>query len=259
MKLKKSLGQNFLKSQGAIKKIISVSFLTQDDTVLEIGPGDGALTKNLLETGAKVIVVEKDDRLIPILEEKFQKELREKKLQIIHDDILKTNLNILPKKYKLVANIPYYITGQIIRMFLELEHQPELITILIQKEVAERIIAKDKKESLLSISIKAYGEPKYISTVPKGSFNPMPKVDSAIISIYNISKNNFKIINEKDFFEILHFGFAHKRKQLIPNLSEVFKKDNLLYIFDKLKINQKARAEEISLEKWLEITTFKNT
>ena len=269
MQAKKSLGQNLLKSKSAINKIILSSDLNKDDVVLEIGPGEGILTEQILKIVKKVFVVEKDDRLIPFLKEKFDKEIKEEKLEIIHGDILEENLNFLPKKYKLVANIPYYITGQIIRKFLEnppAETQPSLITLLVQKEVAERIVARparrgggDKKESLLSISVKVYGDPKIEGAVPRGSFSPIPKVDSAIISIKNISKNNFSEIKEKDFFEVLHAGFAHKRKQLIPNLSNLFEREGLLETFKDLKINTKARAEEISTENWLKIVEQKNT
>ena len=194
MEPKKSLGQNFLRSKVVVDGIVSASLLEQKDLCLEIGPGEGVLTEALLKKGVKVIAVEKDDRLIPVLEEKFKNEISDYNLKIIHGDILELDIEkiIGKSKYKLVANIPYYITGQIIRRFLESQKQPVSITLLVQKEVAERIVSKDKKESLLSLSVKAYGEPKYVHKVSKGAFHPQPKVDSAVIFIEIISKKNSK-------------------------------------------------------------------
>lgn len=254
MKAKKSLGQHFLTSTKAVNKMVTSSNIGKDDTVLEIGPGKGVLTSALLLSGAKVVAVEKDDLLIPLLTEKYKKEISSGKLTLIHGDILDLNLSeILPKKYSLVANIPYYITGQIIRMFLEAENQPESITVLVQKEVAERIVAKDKKESILSISVKAYGIPSYEMTVPRGSFSPAPNVDSAIIKISNISKKNFSKIGEKEFFDIIHAGFAHKRKQLLPNLTELFPREIIQKAFEKNNIPLTARGEDVDIETWISL------
>lgn len=252
---KKSLGQNFLNSDGALSAIILAGKVKKGDVVLEIGPGKGSLTKELLKTGAKVVAVEKDDRLIPILEELFAREIKSGKFTLIHKDILEVNLEEYSLKvggYKLIANIPYYITGEITRKFLSGNFQPSLIVILVQKEVAERIVVKDGKESILSISIKAYGEPKYIQTVKAGSFFPPPKVDSAILLIDNISKNNFKKVNEQKFFEIMKAGFAHKRKTISSNLKTFVTKEKLA----ELGINEKERAERLSMKQWLEIANI---
>src|SRR3989344_6801 len=226
MRTKKSLGQHFLNSPKIIGDIVSAGKVTKGDLVLEIGPGEGTLTSALLKTGASVIAVEKDDRLIPILQEKFAKEILSRQLTLIHNDILEINMSKtvfdIKKSYKVVANIPYYITGQIIRLFLETDRQPESMTLLVQKEVAERVVARDKKESLLSLSVKVYGEPKIIRVVGRGAFSPQPNVDSAILYIGNVSRKNFSEgsprgkggVDEKLFFRIIHIGFAHKRKQL---------------------------------------------
>jgi len=296
MQQKKSLGQNFLKSKGAIAKMVTVSGARKGDNVLEIGPGLGVLTEALLATGASVVSVEKDDRLIPILQEKFEKEIKSGQLRLIHDDILEFNVSKVPfaisefmargtldtpDTYKIVANIPYYITGQVIRKFLEAENQPDSMTLLLQKEVAERIVAKDGKESLLSLSVKIFGEPKYIQTVKRGSFEPAPNVDSAIIHIADISRKNFEGadadvdgIFEEKFFKLIHAGFAHKRKQLLPNLAALYSKEpqnfsatgkkylvhdfrgakiGLADAFEKLNIPAKVRAEDVPLQKWLEL------
>lgn len=248
MRAKKSLGQNFLKSKAALDAIIGAGDPTPDDIVLEIGPGQGVLTTELLKSAGKVVAIEKDSRLIPVLRGNFEKYVKNGKLDILEKDILDFDPEIsefADHPYKVIANIPYYITGQVIRKFLEAEHQPESMTLLVQKEVADRIMARDGKESILSISVKAYGEPKYIKTVPRGAFAPMPKVDSAIIHIGNIGKGRFEKSLEKNFFEILRRGFAHKRKLLIKNLET--KKE----IFEKCGIPQNARAEELKVEDWI--------
>jgi len=277
IKPKKTLGQNFLNSDGALDAIIKAGRVIKGDVVLEIGPGKGALTKRLLEAGAQVIAIEKDDRLIPFLQELFSKEIKSKKLTLVHGDILEFNSSLyglISNHYKLVANIPYYITGEITRKFLSGNFQPSLIVVLVQKEVAERITTavqgavkiKEGKESILSISVKAYGEPKYIQTVKAGCFFPPPKVDSAILLIDNISKDRFKKIDsrlhgndnveelEEKFFEIVKTGFAHKRKTLTSNLRGIISKEKLA----ELGIKENERAENLSLAQWLEITNSYN-
>lgn len=254
-KAKKSLGQNFLKSKKALIRICEAGELSSGDVVLEIGPGKGALTEKLLEKGAQVIVIEKDDSLIPFLQEKFTHEAKSGQFILLNQDILDFSIPKNIKKYKLIANIPYNITGAIFKKFLEEERQPEKMVLLVQKEVAERIVAKDGKESILSISVKIYGLPKYIMTVGKKFFSPSPKVDSAVILISDISKNTFNgNISEKKFFEILKAGFAHKRKLVLSNLAKTFKqKDEFEIIFNKLKINKNSRAENLTSQNWTDI------
>jgi len=247
---KKSLGQNFLTNTDIVASIADAASLSSNETVLEIGPGKGILTGELLKRAGKVIAVEKDKELIPLLQEKFEKEIKENRLVLINEDILTFRFPELIEKYKLVANIPYYITGQIIRQFLTAEKQPETMVLLVQKEVAERIIARDGKESLLSVSVKTYGTPSYIKTVKAGSFTPAPKVDSAILLINNISRDFFNNISEERFFEVLHAGFAHKRKQLFGNLRAVFDEKVLRERMEEEKIPENIRAEDVSLPKW---------
>jgi len=261
---KKSLGQNFLKSEGALRKIIEAGQIESVDTVLEIGPGLGALTEKILEKAGKVIVVEKDDRLIDTLKEKFSVFVSNGKLQIIHADILDfdpISYKLLANSYKLIANIPYYITGEIFRKFLQSDFQPKLMVILVQKEVAVRTIARDNKGSLLSNSINCYGIPKLIDTVPAGAFVPAPNVDSAILAIYDISKKFFaeNNISEENFFAVLHAGFAHKRKMLLGNLKEWLQKEGrtgsekLQQVFAAGDLSPKIRAEDLSLKKWAQL------
>ena len=249
---KKSLGQNFLHAPNVISAMVHASDITKDSLVLEVGPGKGALTSKLLETGAKVIAIEKDDRAIPFLNEKFTNEVKNGQLTIIHGDILEYNENLL-EKYTLIANIPYYITGEFIRKFSESQNPPQKMVIMVQKEVAKRIV--DEKESILSISVKVYGNPKYICSVPRKFFRPIPNVDSADITIENIS-NNFFIeskIDEKYFFEVLKIGFAHKRKVVIKNLQEKIAKNSLISLWEKENWSKDLRAENITLEMWKKI------
>ncbi len=254
VRAKKSLGQNWLKSESAVKEIIKAADLQEGEEVLEIGPGRGILTKALIATGAKVLAIEKDDDLIDELLEKFADDINNKKMFLVRGDILDINAstlfspptpNILFPAYKLVANIPYYITGQVIRKFLSDEqNQPSRMVLMVQKEVAKRIIASDSKESLLSISVKVYGLPKYIKTVPAGAFEPKPNVDSAILLIENISRDFFQEIDEKKFFAMLKKGFGQKRKLLKSNLGVGEE------VLQKCKIPVKARAENLAIENW---------
>ncbi|MFH1170329.1 MAG: 16S rRNA (adenine(1518)-N(6)/adenine(1519)-N(6))-dimethyltransferase RsmA [Candidatus Vogelbacteria bacterium] len=247
IKAKKSLGQHFLTDQTALATIIATANLKVGETALEIGPGEGFLTGALLTTGAQVIAVEKDDRLIGVLTKKFSEKINSGQLILIHDDIinfLKAKTYKLEASYKLIANIPYYLTGQIVRQFLTVDNQPTSMILMIQKEVAERIVAKNNKESLLSISVKAYGTPHYIRTVPRGAFRPAPKVDSAIILIDKISKNNFREVSEEKFFALLHLGFASKRKMLRAKLGLTTEE------LASCGVNPQARAENLTVSQW---------
>ncbi len=274
---KKSLGQNFLKSNLALNNIIKAGEISKEDLILEIGPGKGALTAKLLEVAGQVIAVEKDRELFIILAEKFKKEIGNRKLILIQDNILNFNMeqSVLERilgrsdgdgqrkflaknfrgksentlrNYKLIANIPYNITGAILKRFLTTIHQPTSMVLMVQHEVAKRIVANDKKESLLSISVKAYGKPKIIMKVPARYFSPAPKVDSAVISIKNISRNIFKEnkIEEEKFWQIVKIGFAHKRKKLSGNLKSIIPQGGL----SSAEFGNK-RAEDLSLKNWI--------
>ncbi len=251
---KKSLGQNFLHAPQVISAMIHAGEVSAESVVFEVGPGKGALTSKLLEAGAQVLAIEKDDRAIPFLQEKFSNEIKTGQLEIIHGDVLEfdeTAHEKLKNSYTLIANIPYYITGEFLRKFLESTHPPQKIVIMVQKEVAKRVV--DTKESILSISVKAYGEPKYICSVPRKFFRPMPNVDSAVLMIQQISKSFFEKIDEKYFFEVLKAGFAHKRKVVIRNLEQKIPKETLETIWEKEKLPKDLRAENISLEVWKKI------
>ncbi len=229
MLAKKSLGQNFLRNTEVVVDIVTAAKIIPGETVLEIGPGEGILTAALIAAGTKVTAVEKDDRLIADLETKFPN------ARIVHADILNLEPSeLIPGAYKLVANIPYYITGELLQKFLAAENQPTLVVLMLQKEVAERIVAKDGKESILSISIKAYAEARILRYVPRSNFEPVPNVDSAVLVIEKISKNFFADIDETKFFETVKKGFANKRKMLGP----------------KFGLADTRRAEELTLADW---------
>ncbi len=254
MRAKKSLGQNFLISEKIARDIVRAANVTRDDIILEVGPGKGILTEELAKKAGKVIAVEKDRRLAEFLREKFS---GFKNLDVVCADILKFNpddYGLKKNGYKIVANIPYYITSRFLREFLGGRLQPSKMVLMIQKEVAERIVARDKKASILSVSVRAFGDPKILRTVPANYFSPKPKVNSAILIIDNISKLFFESsppIEENVFFEILRKGFSGKRKMLKNNLPE-FTEEDLV----KCKISPKARAENLSLENWRCLTSL---
>jgi len=249
---KPKLGQHFLMHPRIAERIVLVAGITHADTVLEVGPGKGLLTRALLAKAKKVIAVEADATLVAGLHESFTDDVRAGRLELIHADI--RDFLTYPlfsaiaenRGYHVVANIPYYITGEILRLFLEGVYQPQSMTLLVQKEVAERI-ARDRKETLLSLSIKAYGEPHYEFTVPRGAFVPAPAVDSAVLSVRHISRHRFSTPEEEGrFFSLLHAGFAHKRKQLAKNLTEAG--------FSPALVEGKVRAEDLSLDVWLALS-----
>ena len=250
---KKSLGQNFIHAPNIISAMAHAAKIKIQDKVLEVGPGKGALTKKLLETGAHVTAIEKDDRAIAFLYEKFALEIRNHQLQIIHGDILEFDETKMEKGYALIANIPYYITGEFLRKFLESSNQPSRMALMLQREVAKRIV--DNKESVLSLSVKVYGEPKYICSVRRKSFRPMPNVDSAVLLIENINRNFFidSGISEKYFFDIIKTAFAHKRKVVISNLEEKIARNDLENLWEREKWSRNARAENMTLAMWKKI------
>ncbi|MDP2705175.1 MAG: 16S rRNA (adenine(1518)-N(6)/adenine(1519)-N(6))-dimethyltransferase RsmA [Patescibacteria group bacterium] len=247
------LGQHFLRSAKALADIVSAASLTPSDTVLEIGPGEGVLTKELLAHAGKVIAIEKDPVLVEFLKSRFGNEIGTDKLLVIEKDIrdfFPEKYGLKKGKYKLVANIPYYITGEILRKFVGGETPPSHAVLLVQKEVAERIVEKDGKGSLLSISVRAFGEPKKMAVVKNTAFSPQPKVDSAILSIENISDKFFDDISQETFFETVKIGFSQKRKQLKNNLNKKFGESAVSGTFNTCSIPEKVRAEKLSLSQW---------
>lgn len=258
---KRSLGQNFLTSDIVPGWMVEAAEVTASDLVLEIGPGTGMLTKAILAKGATVIAVEADSRAIEELNKSFPEAILSGKLTIHHGDareVTPASLGLKDHSFKVVANIPYYLSGFLLRSLLESPLQPSTLTFLIQKELAHRIV-RDKKESLLSLSVKAFGDPLYSKSVGRGHFHPMPKVDSAILTIKGINRDNFTTVSPELFFEILHLGLGKKRKQLLTNLSEKYTRDFLTEVFSKLNLSQTIRGEDVPLEMWLELSIHLHT
>ncbi len=255
-------GQNFLINENIIERIIEGADLNSNDVVLEIGPGFGFLTRALAQKVKQVVAVELDNDLFSIC----QKLCRDyENIKIIQGDILKVDLNkILGDSiysYKLIANIPYRITGLILRRFFSKELLPRLAVLMMQKEVAERITRKNNKGSILSNVIEFYGESKFILKVPSGNFIPSPKVDSAIVKI--ISRRIFsEQIIEKELFNLIKNGFSSPRKFLLNNLVayDIIKVENKderravwEKVFEEIKIDKQIRAEDLLLADWLKI------
>jgi len=224
------------------------------------------LTRELLKLAGKVIALEADHELFEKLQSDFASEIAEGRLELLFGDIRTYPLSTTianDSGYAVVANIPYYLTGEIMRMFLETENQPSSMTLLVQKEVAERI-ARSDKESILSLSVKAYGTPKLEFTVPRGAFKPAPKVDSAVLTVRDISRKNFATKAEEErFFTLLHAGFAHKRKFVRKNLSEAglipakTAEDGSPDAPFNGAFREKARAEDIPFAVWLALIKSK--
>lgn len=209
------------------------------------------LTRELLATGGHVVAIEKDGSLVEKLRGTFAQEIAGDRLTLVSADIR----DISPEKlqlrqggYVVAANIPYYITGEIIRQFLTAAAQPRAMALLVQKEVAQRITSK--KESILSLSVKAYGTPKIIEKVSRKSFSPAPSVDSAILLVDAISRDFFSDLSEEHFFAVVHAGFASKRKFLANNLAMKFGKENATKALAAAGIDEKERAENATLEQW---------
>ena len=252
---KRSLGQNFLTSDVVPGWMVAAGEVAATDTVLEIGPGTGMLTKALLKTGTKVIAVEADTRALTELERIFAAEIKAGQLTLHHGDARELTPKVLglkDRQFKVIANIPYYLSGFLLRTLLETKIQPKTLVFLIQKELAERI-ARSKKESLLSLSVKAFGQPQYVKTVSRGHFHPSPKVDSAILLISEINQEHFNNSSTELFFTLLHLGLGSKRKQLLSNLCKAYKRTTLESVFENLKISLTVRGEDVSLDKWLEL------
>src|SRR3990167_9618841 len=224
---KKSLGQNFLINQRILDKIIQAVEVEPEDIIIEVGPGTGNLTEKLAKKADQVIAIEKDRRLIELLKEKF----KDSNIEIVEGDALEVDIgNLLLSSislaygrkvnYKVVGNIPYYITSNLLRSIFEKWPRPELIVLTVQKEVAKRIVVKPPDMNLLALSIQFYSDAEIISYVSKGSFRPIPKVDSAIIKL--TPRDQPLLTDPKMFFKLIRAGFSGKRKQLVNNLAKNF-------------------------------------
>jgi 16S rRNA (adenine1518-N6/adenine1519-N6)-dimethyltransferase len=253
--MSKKLGQNFLIDQNVLDDIVDTAQIKAGDTVLEIGPGVGTLTRRLAETGASVIAVEIDFRLIEVL----QKTLAGcDNVKILHGDILKIDLSqeISSKKYKVVANLPYYITTPILMKFFEEKMPAELLITMVQKEVAERITASPggKDYGVLSVAAQYYAETEIMFSVPAAAFLPTPKVESAVLRCVVRSTAPVSLINEKTFFQVVRAAFGQRRKTLSNALKITgLDKGGIKIILDQAGIDGLRRGEQLSLAEFAKI------
>lgn len=260
LSLKKSLGQNFLIDQNILRRITESADLDHSKGVLEIGPGIGALTQNLADTAGKVVAVEIDQRLIPILEEQFK--LAEH-VQIIHDDVLKIDLQEVFRHHfqemdsvSVVANLPYYVTTPIIMKLLEEKMPLEHIVVMIQKEVAERMAAKpgSKDYGSLSLAVQFYCEVVMVCNVPHTVFIPQPQVDSAVIRLTLRKAPPVSVKNEAVLFKVIRASFAQRRKTIYNNLLSAFfeknQKEELINILESCNIDPSRRGETLAIEEF---------
>ncbi len=253
---KKSLGQNFLKNDAVIARIVDFSAITKDDVVIEIGPGQGVLTEVLAQRAKKVIAIELDDRLISTLDKRFE---NFDNVTIVHGDVLHMNINELIAQYdtyKVVANIPYYITAPIIRLFLEQERSPQTVTLMVQKEMAERLSAEPGKMSIIAVAAQYYAHVTYGFTVPREDFEPVPAVDSAVITLTMKNEHADSNFDTKDLFRIVKMGFSARRKTLSNNLANGLhiSKDDVVAILHAVAIKENVRAQELSIAQWISLT-----
>jgi len=282
MKPKKSLGQNFLKDKAVLNKIIKAASLKVDDFVVEVGPGQGVLTEELVKNVEKVLAIEVDRGLASKLKEKFRNSIN---LEVINEDILRVNLpeiiksnwelvnsNLEKEKtpnyqlpitnYKVIANIPYYITSPIIQLFLETKYPPVEMILMVQKEVAERICAGPGEMSILAVAVQYYAEAELLFNVPRSAFWPIPEVDSAVIKITYLPSPALSTgrplpkgeveRERKKFFRIVRAGFSARRKKLVNNLSSSLQVDKNVVeeTLKKVELDPKIRAQELSVEDW---------
>jgi 16S rRNA (adenine1518-N6/adenine1519-N6)-dimethyltransferase len=264
LKAKKSLAQHFLIDRGILNKIVAAAELKSVDTVIEVGPGLGVLTRELAERAGRLVAVELDQHMVEILKLSFG---GMSNVIIIHKDVLDATPEGLfgeagivfspesPLRYKVVANLPYYITSAVLRHFLEANLKPELIVVMVQKEVARQIVALPGDMSLLSVSVQFYGTPKIIGTVSRGSFYPAPDVDSAILHVDIHPTPLLPSGEDEGFFDIVHAGFCAARKQIHNAISQGLRIPNeeAISILKEGGIEPSRRAETLSVGEWMHL------
>jgi len=255
LKAKKKFGQNFLINNEIITEIIEKSEITPDDVVLEIGPGLGTLTKELLKNAKKVIAVELDEDMCEILRSRFNDD----RLEIVNEDILKVDLSKYTKEYgsiKVVANLPYYITTPIIMKLLESGYDISSITVMVQKEVGERICStsSDRENSSITISVNYYARPRIIIDVPKENFLPSPEVDSCVIKLDVLKNPPVEIKNKVIFFKVVKWAFSQRRKTILNSLSSgEYSKEKMMEVLESLNIDPRLRAENLDIQDYANI------
>ena len=247
----KSLGQHWLKDRDVLAQIADEAELSHDDVVLEVGPGLGTLTSEILRQARRVVAVEFDEDLARKLPGQFPG----KNLTVINEDILQFNLDTLPANYKVVANVPYYITSKIIQRFMTAANKPATVVILVQKEVAERVAAQPGDMSILAVSAQVYARARLGVEVPKGYFTPPPKVDSQVVVLETRAVPLVTQAEEKLFFRVVKAGFSAKRKKLRSSIAAglALSKEEAESILAAAAINPDNRAEDLSIDDWLRL------
>lgn len=251
IRMDKRLGQNFLLETGSIRKIVIAAELSGNENVLEIGAGVGALTVQLADAARQVVAVEIDGRLIPALEEVL---FNYGNVRLLQADVLKLDFAACmgSQEFTVVANIPYYITSKLIRTLLELPHPPGRIVLTIQKEVAQRIIARPGQMNLLAVSVQLYGRPRICSHIPAGAFTPSPKVDSTVLRIDMHTEARIPVALIPDYFKVAKAGFSQKRKQLRNSLAAglAISTQESVALLTSAGIDPQRRPQQLSLEDW---------
>ena len=260
---KKYFSQNFLVDRGVYDSIIQAGNVSEDDYVIEIGPGLGFLTSELTKTAGQVVAVEIDRDLAAGLADM---EAISDNLAIVNEDIMEIDLEDLPNftkdvDYKVIANIPYHLTSKIFKLFLARNHRPTRMVLLVQKEVAERVIATTGDHTRLSLSVQLYSRPKIIRTVSKSSFYPQPKVDSAVLMMEIDDSYINRLNNEKLFWQIVRIVFTGKRKKIINTLTNSLEHDKD-YFLERLKqcsIDPSSRPQHLSIDQWIDFVNLLNS
>jgi len=257
LRARKGLGQHFLVDSAVMETVVSAADLTPEDTVIEVGPGLGIMTDELAKRAGWVIAIELDNKMAAVL----HKTLSHDNVVILNEDVLGTDPAELLRAqgefpqtfspYKVVANLPYYITSPVFRHFLEASVKPEVMVVMVQKEVAEAITAEPGKRSVLSISVQFYGRPSIVTQVPASSFYPKPEVDSAVVRI-DVYPRPPVNVDEEGFFKLVRAGFTASRKQVANSLAQGLKlpKSEVLAVLEKASIDPQRRAETFTLEEW---------
>jgi len=250
---KKSLGQHWLNDTSALEAITEAAEIKPTDTVLEVGPGLGTLTQHLVRQAQHVVAVEFDEKLAATLPQRISA----KNLRVIQADILHFNLEDLPTHYKVVANIPYYLTSNLLRHLSESLNPPYLMVLLLQKEVAQRVAAGPGQMSLLSVSVQLFYRAELGLQLPAELFTPPPKVDSQVVILRRHAKPLFKDLDDKVFFRLVKAGFSERRKKLRSSLSAGLNitKDEADRLLNRSEINGDLRAQNLSLEQWHRLYT----
>ncbi len=255
----KGLGQNFLVDEAALSRILAAADLSSEDTVVEVGAGLGTLTRLLARRAGRVVAVELDARLVRVLTDRLADFPH---LQIIQGDILSlSNLGVAHLGYKVVGNLPYYITSAVLRHFLENEPRPRLLVVTVQREVAERIVARPPHMSVLAVSVQFYGQPRLVARIPAGAFYPPPKVDSAVVRIDVTAQPTIVLdpeLDPTDFFRVVRAGFGQRRKTLRNSLSAGLGilPAQVEKALESAGIDPRRRAETLSLPEWAKLARY---